>query len=123
MSKDVDFIDQIEMDWAEGHQPDPIEEKVKQSTFVMVRLKDKDETLELSGLLVNISHTVGELSVTLRVDIASALEVVEIVPRFECAYVTSGDKIFKYTNTCVTRLTQYHMSNLHDGTCDLTIGK
>jgi len=125
MNNDLFGIEQFEAECAEVYAPDPVEEKVKQSTFVTVRLKDKTSVLELSGMLVSISNVNFALKVVLRIDVASALEVMNLSPTLLNAVVATNDFAFQFQfdGTITNQLTTYNISNIKDGTCDFTIGK
>jgi len=122
-----EFIDseRFETECAEAFTPNHVEEKVKQSTFVTVRLEDKTGVLELSGMLVSISKANFALKVVLRIDVASALEVMNLSPALLNAIVATNDFAFKFQfdSTIKNQLTTYNISNIKDGTCDFTIGK
>jgi len=124
MNNDLFGVEQFESECAEVYAPDPVEEKVKQSTFVTVRLEDKTGVLELSGMLVSISKVNFELKVVLRIDVASALEVMNLSPALLNAIVATNDFAFKFQfDSTLNQLTTYNISNIKDGTCDFTIGK
>jgi len=121
-----EFIDseRFETECAEAFTPNHVEEKVKQSTFVTVRLEDKTGVLELSGMLVSISKANFALKVVLRIDVASALEVMNLSPALLNAIVATNDFAFKFQfDSTLNQLTTYNISNIKDGTCDFTIGK
>lgn len=101
-----------------------IAEKAKQQTFVLVGLSDEQGELELSGVLVSVSKKRGfELSVTLRVDIATALQLMASTPALKTVTIAADKSpIHKYVST-QTYLTTYELSNVNNGTCDLTIAK